>query len=130
MYSKVMILFFSRLLQVVYLIEINEINVPPEHLGYVFNMFPSLADSCNVDSDCQYQKSNGKFFCWGYEFDCNKNSSYHVRPRCPGDHKGWVKTKEAQYDTFYTQADFGKLFIKLFMFFLSNMRHTFMNLLL
>lgn len=30
-------------------------------------------------------------------------------PECPGDHKGWVKNKETQIDTFYSQADFGYL---------------------
>ncbi|CAH2066665.1 unnamed protein product, partial [Iphiclides podalirius] len=76
-------------------------------MGYVFNMFPNLVENCKADPECQYKNIIGKNVCWGYEFDCKKNSSYHVRPRCPGDHRGWVKTKEAQYDTFYTQADFG-----------------------
>lgn len=28
-------------------------------------------------------------------------------PSCPGDHKGWVKTKLDQLKTFYTQGGFG-----------------------
>lgn len=28
-------------------------------------------------------------------------------PSCAGDHKGWVKTKLDQLNTFYTQGDFG-----------------------
>ncbi|XP_034933572.1 EGF domain-specific O-linked N-acetylglucosamine transferase isoform X2 [Chelonus insularis] len=44
--------------------------------------------------------------CWGYEEDCDKKYAFST-PHCPGDHKGWVQTKEAQVDTFYAQGDFG-----------------------
>lgn len=44
--------------------------------------------------------------CWGYEPHCTKEKAYSY-PECPGHHKGWVKSKEAQYETFYKQADFG-----------------------
>lgn len=44
--------------------------------------------------------------CWGYEEDCEPENAFSI-PHCPGDHKGWVATKEAQIDTFYAQGDFG-----------------------
>ncbi|CAK1549869.1 unnamed protein product [Leptosia nina] len=77
-------------------------------MPYFLHSFPAFADFCSKDQNCKFKSSLNKRVCWGYELsDCYKNISYHVRPRCPGDHKGWVKTKQAQYDTFYTQADFG-----------------------
>ncbi|XP_060801982.1 EGF domain-specific O-linked N-acetylglucosamine transferase [Amyelois transitella] len=82
-------------------------NLPPEHVSYYFNTFPSEAQSCIEDPECSFKASANLKTCWGYERRCNKSQSYHVRPRCPGDHRGWVKTKESQYSTFYTQADFG-----------------------
>ncbi|KAJ8726317.1 hypothetical protein PYW07_001015 [Mythimna separata] len=88
-------------------IGLNDLNVPPEHVTYVFNAFPSVADACLSDPHCMYKDLAGIKGCWGYEYECVKNISYPVQPVCPGDHRGWVKTKQAQYDTFYTQADFG-----------------------
>lgn len=44
--------------------------------------------------------------CWGYEQGCKFQDSYSI-PSCPGDHKGWVKTKQDQLKTFHTQGDFG-----------------------
>ena len=52
------------------------------------------------------QEDANKSACWGYEKNCEKNNSYSV-PSCPGDHKGWVRTKEDQINTFFTQGDFG-----------------------
>ncbi|VVC97388.1 unnamed protein product [Leptidea sinapis] len=74
---------------------------------YFFNAFPSLAHSCSLDVNCPYKSSLHRKACWGYEVNCERNNSYSVQPHCPGNHRGWVKTKVAQYDTFYTQADFG-----------------------
>ncbi|KAJ0181813.1 hypothetical protein K1T71_002535 [Dendrolimus kikuchii] len=78
-----------------------------EHVTYVFNAFPNIAKSCEKNEDCPYKHLVNIKSCWGYEPYCNKSESYHVKPDCPGDHRGWVKTKEAQYNTFFTQADFG-----------------------
>lgn len=89
--------------------DITKLNIPPEHVTYVFNAFPSVANSCLLDSNCPYKELVNVKACWGYERECKKDVSYPVRPICPGDHRGWVKTKKAQYDTFYTQADFGEL---------------------
>lgn len=88
-------------------IGIGDLNVPPEHVTYVFNSFPSVAEACLSDPQCPYKELVESNRCWGYEHNCKRDVSYPVRPICPGDHRGWVKTKEAQYDTFYTQADFG-----------------------
>ncbi|XP_045487670.1 EGF domain-specific O-linked N-acetylglucosamine transferase isoform X3 [Pieris rapae] len=87
---------------------LEDINLPLEHMPYFFNSFPTYAESCSKDVNCLYKSLLTKKACWGYDTsNCIENNSYHVRPHCPGDHKGWVKTKEAQYETFYTQADFG-----------------------
>nr|CAG4640694.1 EOG090X02IK [Eulimnadia texana] len=48
----------------------------------------------------------GTKLCWGYEADCPKHLGYSDA-HCPGDHKGWVKSKSQQYETFFNQADFG-----------------------
>lgn len=86
-----------------------DLNIPPEHLTYVFNAFPNIANSCKQAKDCPFKDLENIKSCWGYEPYCDKSESYHVKPECPGDHRGWVKTKQAQYDTFYTQADFGEI---------------------
>lgn len=44
--------------------------------------------------------------CWGYESSCKSKNSFSI-PHCPGEHKGWVATKNAQLETFYAQGDFG-----------------------
>lgn len=90
-------------------IDLKDVDLPPEHIPYFFNAFPKLAKDCEQNPECPYKAVVGKKVCWGYERGCNVSNSYHVRPQCPGDHRGWVQTKDAQYDTFYTQADFGKL---------------------
>lgn len=97
--------------QIAFSIDLEDINLPVEHIPYFFNSFPNFADSCSKNISCRYKSLLTKKACWGYETsNCNRNNSYHVRPRCLGDHRGWVKTKEAQYETFYTQADFGEFF--------------------
>lgn len=105
MWLKLLVLCFGTTI-------INSIDLkdlPPDHIPYIFNAFPKLAKVCEQNPECPYKAVVGKDVCWGYELGCNVSKSYHVRPQCPGDHRGWVKTKEAQYETFYTQADFGKL---------------------
>ncbi|XP_028176160.1 EGF domain-specific O-linked N-acetylglucosamine transferase [Ostrinia furnacalis] len=86
---------------------LNHVNLPPEHVIYYFNTFETVAKACLADPECPFKNLVGRKACWGYERNCNQSLSYHVRPRCPGDHRGWVQTKEAQYSTFFTQADFG-----------------------
>lgn len=46
--------------------------------------------------------------CWGHEPNCPMEKAFQT-PECPGDHQGWVKNKDTQVDTFYSQADFGYL---------------------
>lgn len=87
-------------------INISFVNLPNEHLPYFFNAYPTIARECELDEGCIYKDYIGKKSCWGYERDCKEENSY-PRALCPGDHRGWVKTKKAQMDTFYTQADFG-----------------------
>ncbi|CAG9864442.1 unnamed protein product [Phyllotreta striolata] len=82
-------------------INITRINLPEEHLPYYFRNFP---EQCSQEANCKgYLNKN---VCWGYEFDCEW-SNHYSKLKCPGDHKGWVKTKKAQETTFHAQADFG-----------------------
>ncbi|XP_047545197.1 EGF domain-specific O-linked N-acetylglucosamine transferase [Vanessa atalanta] len=103
----VYLLYFLMYLNKINSLNLEDINIPPEHFPYFFNTFTEVAKVCADKSDCRYRDLVDKKVCWGYETNCTKSNSYHVRPSCPGDHRGWVKTKEAQFDTFYTQADFG-----------------------
>lgn len=101
----IVFIFFVLLLQVL-CDNYSTINLPEEHLPYYFANFPKIAEKCLNDDDCPYKSHLNKSKCWGYEYDCKWDEQYLV-PACPGDHKGWVKTKFAQQTTFYTQADFG-----------------------
>lgn len=85
------------------------INLPEEHLPYYYSNYPDISKKCFADPDCPHKKYLNKNKCWGYEPHCTWDKQYSI-PACPGDHKGWVKTKFDQQSTFYTQADFG--FIK------------------
>lgn len=87
-------------------LNLSEINLPEEHLPQYFNAFPKLAEECELDDNCPFKKYLNTKKCWGYENYCSMENSYSV-PSCPGDHKGWVSTKKAQFDTFFAQADFG-----------------------
>lgn len=82
------------------------INLPAEHLPYYFTNFKSVASKCEQDAECPYKTYVNRDNCWGYEYDCKWSKQYST-PACPGDHKGWVKTKVDQQKTFYSQADFG-----------------------
>ncbi|XP_020711618.2 EGF domain-specific O-linked N-acetylglucosamine transferase isoform X2 [Athalia rosae] len=84
----------------------TNINLPENQLKYYFNSFPTIAEKCRNDPECPYKDHLDSKACWGYEDDCRPENSYSI-PKCPGDHKGWVATKQAQLDTFYTQGDFG-----------------------
>lgn len=87
----------------------SSINLPEEHLQYYFSSFPDEAKKCIDGPDCPFKNHLNKNKCWGYEPYCKWDNQYSI-PSCPGDHRGWVKTKFDQQNTFYTQADFG--FIK------------------
>lgn len=87
------------------------INLPDPHLSYYFKRFPQIATQCLESDECPYKtfllQSNVQTdACWGYEHDCSIENAFS-RPSCPGDHTGYVKSKDIQIDTFYTQADFG-----------------------
>ncbi|XP_011298968.1 EGF domain-specific O-linked N-acetylglucosamine transferase isoform X2 [Fopius arisanus] len=84
----------------------SEIDLPPEHIKYYFNSFPARARQCREDHRCPYKNELIKERCWGYEDNCKPENAFSI-PHCPGDHKGWVATKEAQVETFYAQGDFG-----------------------
>lgn len=89
--------------------EIVDINLPLNHLSQYFNSLPRLTEKLSKTSDGVYRDylNSDKYdrdLCWGYEYDCKKPLHTH---RCPGNHTGYVKSKEAQLDIFYTQADFG-----------------------
>lgn len=101
----IVFIFFALFLQVL-CDNYSTINLPEEHLPYYFANSPKIAAKCLNDDECPYKTYLNKSKCWGYEYDCKWDKQYSV-PACPGDHKGWVKTKFAQQTTFYTQADFG-----------------------
>ncbi|XP_060518881.1 EGF domain-specific O-linked N-acetylglucosamine transferase [Cylas formicarius] len=82
------------------------INLPEEHLPYYFTSFPDIAKKCRLDPTCPYTQYLDKTRFWGYHLS-HKWGSQYSKPDCPGDHKGWVKTKFEQKNTFYTQGDFG-----------------------
>lgn len=87
-----------------------DIDLPPNHLSQYFNKLPLLAKKLNQTSNGPYKEflSSEKYdreLCWGYEHNCKKPLLTH---KCPGNHTGYVQSKEAQLDVFYAQADFGK----------------------
>ncbi|CAB0010514.1 unnamed protein product [Nesidiocoris tenuis] len=89
----------------------KDLNLPETHLPYYFSNFPVIGDECLADDSCPYKDAvtasrSGSKKCWGYERGCPKDAAYS-RPDCSGDHKGWVRSKEEQEDTFYRQGDFG-----------------------
>lgn len=87
---------------------IVDINLPIQHLSAYFNSLPDLIHQINETAgpyrDFLSSEKYDKNSCWGYESNCKKFSHVH---RCPGNYSGYVSTKEAQLDVFYTQADFG-----------------------
>lgn len=87
-----------------------DIDLPENHLSQYFNSLPEFAKKINETSNGPYKEflSCEKYdreVCWGYENICKKPINVH---KCPGNHSGYVKSKEAQLDVFYAQADFGK----------------------
>nr|XP_033206078.1 EGF domain-specific O-linked N-acetylglucosamine transferase isoform X2 [Bombus vancouverensis nearcticus] len=84
----------------------TEIDLPPDHIKYYFNSFPTVAEECRNNTACPYKDSLDTKACWGYEPNCKAENSFSI-PQCPGDHRGWVTTKKAQVETFYAQGDFG-----------------------
>ncbi|KAK9888726.1 hypothetical protein WA026_000952 [Henosepilachna vigintioctopunctata] len=89
---------------------LTSINLPEDHLPYYFNQYPLMSQKwvqkCKKDSDCEHKKILETQKCWGYEPNCSSSNQYSI-PNCPGDHRGWVKSKLDQQNTFYYQADFG-----------------------
>ncbi|XP_044741640.1 EGF domain-specific O-linked N-acetylglucosamine transferase [Chrysoperla carnea] len=100
------VLIFLNKLSVADENDYTQINIPDEHLPLYFNQFPKIAEKCEEDPHCPYKHHLNSNKCWGYENNCNLSTQYSI-PHCPGDHQGWVKTKEDQIKTFYTQGDFG-----------------------
>ncbi|XP_058453938.1 EGF domain-specific O-linked N-acetylglucosamine transferase [Malaya genurostris] len=92
------------------------INLPKSHLPLYFRRFPQLEQKCLEDESCEYRgvltsdtfKTKKATTCWGYEDDCDVAKRFS-KPKCPGSYQGYVKTKEAQLETYYSQADFGFL---------------------
>lgn len=87
-----------------------DIDLPESHLSQYFNNLPDFAKKINETSNGPYKEflSSEKYdreACWGYESKCKKPRLTH---KCPGNHTGYVKSKEAQLEVFYAQADFGK----------------------
>lgn len=89
-------------------VHFQTLNLPEQHLMRYLNNFPQLKEQC------QQNKKNCKLptniteskACWGHEHYCTADKRFQT-PQCPGDHTGWVQSKQAQVDAFYYQADFG-----------------------
>jgi EGF domain-specific O-GlcNAc transferase len=88
-----------------------DIDIPENHLSQYFNNLPHFKNRVIESAGGIYknfldsEKYDSKV-CWGYEYDCVKPSKTH---ECPGNHHGFVNSKEAQLDVFYAQADFGRV---------------------
>lgn len=88
--------------------EIFDINLPSNHLSQYFNSLPVLSETPKNANYRDFLNSDkyDRDLCWGYEYDCKKPLITH---NCLGNHSGYVNSKEAQLDIFYTQADFGNI---------------------
>ncbi|XP_043467155.1 EGF domain-specific O-linked N-acetylglucosamine transferase [Leptopilina heterotoma] len=108
MRNKDFIILLITFINILILTEGNylNINLPKNHLQYYFNFFPAEAKKCLDDASCPYKDKLNTKDCWGYEASCESENSFSI-PHCPGEHKGWVATKNAQLETFYAQGDFG-----------------------
>lgn len=87
-----------------------DIDLPENHLSQYFNNLPDFVKQINLTSNGPYKEflsseNYDRAVCWGYEIDCKKPQHTH---KCPGNHTGYVESKDAQLDVFYAQADFGK----------------------
>ncbi|CAO1415149.1 unnamed protein product [Diamesa hyperborea] len=85
------------------------VDLPTEHLSAYFNNLPELAKRCNDSETCTYKEflnssAYNKKSCRGYEQNCRNPEYIH---KCPGNHSGYVESKEAQLEVFFDQADFG-----------------------
>lgn len=92
------------------------VDLPTEHLSAYFNNLPELAKRCNDSETCTYKEflnssAYNKKSCRGYEQNCRTPENIH---KCPGNHSGYVKSKEAQLEVFFDQGDFGKKIVIVF----------------
>ncbi|XP_071516984.1 EGF domain-specific O-linked N-acetylglucosamine transferase [Panulirus ornatus] len=84
----------------------DDVKLPSEHIAFFFNNNPQVAAECRRSASCPFKMHLDRPACWGYEAGCTNDQAYsHVS--CPGDARGWVKTKQEQISTFYKQGDFG-----------------------
>ncbi|KAL1512998.1 hypothetical protein ABEB36_002486 [Hypothenemus hampei] len=84
----------------------SRINLPLIHIPYYMTSFPNVAEECAKNPTCPYKHYLNEKKYWGYEYGHKWGQQYSI-PDCPGDHRGWVKTKFDQQNTFYIQGDFG-----------------------
>ncbi|CAG7661329.1 unnamed protein product [Allacma fusca] len=100
------------------------IDLPEDQIPFYFSNYPDEAQDCLESPSCAYKYLNavpgivhaGRDVCWGYEEGCHLEPKSYSHPKCDDDHKGWVKSKEEQIETFYKQGDFG---------FVKNVRNSF-----
>jgi protein O-GlcNAc transferase len=90
--------------------KIIDINLPKNHLSQYFNNLPGLAKRFNETGTGFYKEflSSDEYdneTCWGYEYQCKKPLLIN---KCPGNHSGYVSSKQVQFDVFHSQADFGE----------------------
>lgn len=90
---------------------IVDIDLPRNHLSQYFNNLRKFTKNLNETSSGFYKdflssEEYDQELCWGYEYGCKKPVYVH---KCPGNHSGYVASKEIQLDVFHSQADFGKV---------------------
>ena len=90
---------------------IVDIDLPKNHLSQYFNNLRRFTKKFNETTNGFYKdflssEDYDPELCWGYEYGCTKP---HIIHKCPGNHSGYVKSKEIQLDVFYAEADFGNM---------------------
>ncbi|XKL63519.1 hypothetical protein PGB90_005883 [Kerria lacca] len=81
---------------------------PSDHLAMIadFSVYDEYCkEKLHIDENLCKNKDILKS-CWGYELNCDSNTSY-PRPVCPFHHNGWAQSKKEQMTSFYKQGDFG-----------------------
>lgn len=92
------------------------LDLPEEHAKLLLNAFPKIAEACREDATCplHHLVNDPENMAqgpkrWGYELDSMTvpREQWYSRAKCPGNHIGYVKDKDTQLSTFFTQTDFG-----------------------
>ncbi|KAK2151315.1 hypothetical protein LSH36_367g02007 [Paralvinella palmiformis] len=91
----------------------QSLNLPEEHIPYIFHSNIGLREQCLNDDQCPYKKATNITKCFGYEPGCKKEQLM-LYPECyepSRSNKAWMNHYNAssQEEVFWKQADFGFL---------------------